>query len=366
MRLIVKTAAFTILLALFLILLCIMFLDSLEFQIAGFLVLGALLIIKRGWQKAISDQKVVLPFFITLAVVYVLFGILDVRSSSGDAGSLFYWLGFGIRRILLFANSILIFQNFFAWIGFDDLLRLPFGIGFRKYLILGKTLYANAFSSYNSMNMLQATIPREQRSQKSLKHRFLGRLASVLAMFQALLNDARIKGEAIDNRLAACHGQKTRHASVWFLTVGFTVLVTVATVIIPIPVPGGGFFNFGDVLIVFIGLYAGSKAGAIAGGIGSAIADLMLFPLFAPITLVVKGLEGFICGLAHRKSGLFTFLFPLAGALVLISGYFLGELLMPQFGLTVAVADLPANIVQALVGFFGGRALFEAARYLDL
>jgi uncharacterized membrane protein len=119
-------------------------------------------------------------------------------------------------------------------------------------------------------------------------------------------------------------------------------------------------------MIVFIGLYAGKKAGALAGGIGSALADLLLFPIFAPITFIVKGLEGFICGMAHQKSGVWKIIFPLIGAVVIVVGYFIGEWCLPQLGKAVALADLPVNIVQALVGFVGGRALFEAAKYLKL
>ncbi|MBW6514060.1 MAG: ECF transporter S component [Candidatus Syntrophosphaera sp.] len=163
-----------------------------------------------------------------------------------------------------------------------------------------------------------------------------------------------------------CHAGKKSKTSQWYQILGFVVLVTVATMIIPIPVPGGGFFNFGDVMIVFVGLYAGKKAGALAGGIGSAIADLLLFPLFAPITLVVKGIEGFICGLAHQKKGLLQFVFPLLGSAFIVLGYFVGEWFMPQLGKAVAMADLPVNVVQASAGFIGGRALYEAARYLDL
>ncbi len=152
----------------------------------------------------------------------------------------------------------------------------------------------------------------------------------------------------------------------WYLTVAFTVLVTVSTLLIRIPVAGGGYFNFGDVMIVFVGLYAGKKTGAIAGGIGSAIADLIGFPLFAPITLVVKGLEGLISGFGHGKATLGTFIFPLVAVLWLVAGYFLGTWWLPQLGKAVAIADLPANLIQAASGLIGGRALYEAARRLNL
>ena len=86
----------------------------------------------------------------------------------------------------------------------------------------------------------------------------------------------------------------------WYLIVGLTVMVMVATLLVRIPVPGGGYFNLGDVVIIFSGLFGGWKAGLIAGGIGSALADLIGFPVFAPITLIIKGLEGLVAGLVNQ------------------------------------------------------------------
>ncbi len=342
------------------------FMNNLAVQLGSFAALSLTLLAVKGRQRWFSAYRLMLPFLISLSLVYLLFGVLRVRTPEGEPGSISRWLELGLPRILLFANSVLAFQLFFALVGFDDLLRLPLRIGVLKYLILGKILFANAFNAYDQIIWHQSLIPSEQGVKLSLAHRFRVRLAAVLALLLFLLRESRIRGGQIDNRIACCHGGKILGTGRWYQILGFIVLVTVATMIIPIPVPGGGFFNFGDVLIVFTGLWAGSKAGAIAGGIGSAIADLLLFPLFAPITLVVKGLEGYICGLGHRRSGIWQFVFPLAGSGVIVIGYFLGSWALPQLGKAVAIADLPVNLVQASVGFIGGRALFEAARYLDL
>lgn len=146
----------------------------------------------------------------------------------------------------------------------------------------------------------------------------------------------------------------------WYLTVGFTILVMVTTLLIRIPVPGGGYFNFGDVIIVFTGLYAGKKAGMIAGGIGSAMADLIGFPVFAPITLVAKGLLGLFAGLGKGSGTFWRNGYLIIGAMVMVAVYFTGTWLMPAFGKAAALADLPANLVQATLGFIGGRLLFAA------
>ncbi|HNV63400.1 MAG TPA: ECF transporter S component [Candidatus Cloacimonas acidaminovorans] len=146
----------------------------------------------------------------------------------------------------------------------------------------------------------------------------------------------------------------------WYLIVGLTVMVMIATVLVRIPVPGGGYFNLGDVVIIFSGLFGGWKAGLIAGGIGSALADLIGFPVFAPITLIVKGLEGLVAGLAKPAVKWQIYFFPAIAVIIMIAGYFLGCWLFPNLGLAVAIADLPVNIIQAVAGYIGGIALHLA------
>jgi len=152
----------------------------------------------------------------------------------------------------------------------------------------------------------------------------------------------------------------------WYQVVGFIVLVMFVTLFVRIPVPGGGYFNMGDVLIVFCGLFAGSRVGLIAGGVGSALADLIGFPVFAPITLIVKGLEGLICGLGSRGRKVNTFIFPALGVLFMVAGYFVGTWLFPNLGKVVALTDLPVNFIQAAVGLLGGRALYGAYTRITL
>lgn len=144
----------------------------------------------------------------------------------------------------------------------------------------------------------------------------------------------------------------------WYYLVGLSVAVMIITMLIKIPLPSKGYFNFGDIAVVFSGLFMGLRGGAVAGGIGSAVADIMGgFPLFAPLTLIAKGLEGGISGLAHRRSGFLSYLFPAIGVLSMVSVYFVGELFMPQIGIGGALAELPTNLIQAGGGCIGGIAL---------
>ncbi len=59
----------------------------------------------------------------------------------------------------------------------------------------------------------------------------------------------------------------------------------------------GGYFNIGEIMVYTAALLMGPYVGAFAGGVGSMLSDLALgFPQFAPGTLVIKGVEGYIVG----------------------------------------------------------------------
>ncbi|MEM2143585.1 MAG: ECF transporter S component [Candidatus Thorarchaeota archaeon] len=137
----------------------------------------------------------------------------------------------------------------------------------------------------------------------------------------------------------------------------FTALVMVATVVVSIPFPTStGYLNFGDTLVMTSGFLLGPVGGFLAGGIGSAMADVSLgYTHFAPITLLVKGTEGMIVGFFSRRSatasritatdamGLFL------AAVTMLLGYFTYETLL--FGYQVALAELlTINILQVSVG----------------
>jgi uncharacterized membrane protein len=63
-----------------------------------------------------------------------------------------------------------------------------------------------------------------------------------------------------------------------------------------------GFFNIGEAFVYLAALVGGPVVGALAGGIGAAMADMVLgYGIFAPATLVFKGLEGFTVGFIYHK-----------------------------------------------------------------
>ncbi len=228
-----------------------------------------------------------------------------------------------------------------------------------------------------------------------------------------------------------------------FLIILLAGATAALTIVVRIPIPGtGGYLNFGDIAVIFCGLFLGKKYGAIAGGVGSALADIIGgFFIFAPITLVAKGLEAFLAGLiSERKMYLFKWqrfvlygisfftilgislrgryiinaipiieipyifgllvdvalgialhlfivmllfkfinwfyfkrkdieknpntnvsllLLPLASLTMLIV-YFIAELFLPGMGLAAALSEVPFNMIQVVVGAFGGYFVYVA------
>lgn len=126
-------------------------------------------------------------------------------------------------------------------------------------------------------------------------------------------------------------------------------LVTVGTLIVRIPNPMGGYFNVGDVMIFVAALTFNPIIGGVAGGLGSAIADIIGFPVFAIPTLVIKGLEGLLAGLITNKKSVYRdILAVLAAGTEMVIGYFVVEVYL--WGLSGALLEVPANIAQITIG----------------
>jgi len=82
-------------------------------------------------------------------------------------------------------------------------------------------------------------------------------------------------------------------------TAFMVVLVFITTVIFSLYIPQTrGFFNIGETGVYIAAITGGPIVGMIAGGFGSALADIALgYSYYAPVTLIVKGLEGLIVGI---------------------------------------------------------------------
>jgi uncharacterized membrane protein len=161
-------------------------------------------------------------------------------------------------------------------------------------------------------------------------------------------------------------GYPMKNLKISFLAL--TAVIALVTLFVRVPLPSRGYFNFGDVAVVFSGLVLGSLGsgkgvvwGAAAGGIGSAIADIIGgFGMFAPITLIAKGAEGAFAALASGRSRSVHWLFLALGGAAMVGVYFLIEILLPNIGLQGALSEIVPNLIQAVGGVIGGRITHAA------
>jgi len=143
---------------------------------------------------------------------------------------------------------------------------------------------------------------------------------------------------------------KTKQLTENAMLIALTALVTLA---VRIPTPTGGHVNLGDSVIFLSAIIFGSLRGAVIGGVGSAIADLIGgHYFFVPGTLIIKAAEGYITGfmsrlLKEKNPILGRTVSALAGGFVMVIGYFIYEVIF--INLAVALSVIIPNTIQALV-----------------
>lgn len=149
------------------------------------------------------------------------------------------------------------------------------------------------------------------------------------------------------------------------MTALFAALACVATMSIRIPTPGtNGYIHPGDAIVILSGIILGPMYGMLAGGIGSAFADLLGgYFIYVPITLVIKGLIALVAGLIYRKIGktqtgryIGVALGGVTDIVLVAGGYFLCEAVM--YGAAGAAASIPANVIQGVGGLVISLVLY--------
>jgi uncharacterized membrane protein len=160
-------------------------------------------------------------------------------------------------------------------------------------------------------------------------------------------------------------GHFTLSAATVALAAIMIAVTAVFTLLIRVPIPATqGYFNFSDVAIVFAGLAFGPWVGLAAGGLGTALADVVGgYAQWALLSFFAHGLEGLIIGYLGRKRTLPTIILGwLLGSLVMVALYYVGgaAILIGDWG--VALAEVPVNLVQAAAGALVGIPLFYAVR----
>lgn len=147
------------------------------------------------------------------------------------------------------------------------------------------------------------------------------------------------------------------------LTALMAALIFVLTTLPRVPVPAtGGYVHLGDAGVTFAACAFGPWVAMAAGGLGTALADMLGFPQWAIFSLIVHGLQGWAIGLILRRglnvvSGVAA---TLAGMAIVVGGYFLAGVLL--IGQAAAVVELLPNTLQALSGSVVGIPLYWAVR----
>jgi uncharacterized membrane protein len=137
----------------------------------------------------------------------------------------------------------------------------------------------------------------------------------------------------------------------------FASLVAAATLLFVIPIPAtSGYFNLGETLIYVAALLFGPLVGAVAGA-GASIADALAAAQYAPGTLAIKAIEGFLVGFLtkklNRKINNLTISATIAiaiGGFEMVVGYFLYETLVLSYPVGLAAVEIPFNVIQMLIG----------------
>ena len=139
------------------------------------------------------------------------------------------------------------------------------------------------------------------------------------------------------------------------LTALFAALAYVATSIIRVPTVGTqGYVNIGDSIVLLSAWLIGGVYGALAAGIGAALADLLAqYVTYVPGTFIIKFLMALVAYLiftALKKTNINKVVaYIVSGVvaeLIMVFGYFLYESTILGYGFAAA-ASIPSNFIQA-------------------
>ncbi len=144
-----------------------------------------------------------------------------------------------------------------------------------------------------------------------------------------------------------------------------TAAVCVATFVVKIPSPAtNGYFNLGDCFVLLSGWLLGPVYGALAAGLGSALADILSgYAQYAPATFIIKALMAvsvyFIMNAICKKPLIGKILGSIVAETIMILGYFGYEAVILGYGIAAAGSIL-SNVMQGIVGAVAGIAVTSA------
>lgn len=146
----------------------------------------------------------------------------------------------------------------------------------------------------------------------------------------------------------------------------FAAIICVATFVVKIPSPAtNGYFNLGDCFVILSGMLLAPGYGALAAGLGSALADILAgYVQYAPATFVIKALMALaVFWVMKAFRGKLSFASKLCAGLsaetIMVLGYFGYEAVILKYGLAAA-GSIFSNVMQGIVGIVAALAIAAA------
>ncbi|WP_338469733.1 ECF transporter S component [Niallia sp. XMNu-256] len=151
-------------------------------------------------------------------------------------------------------------------------------------------------------------------------------------------------------------GQKTFDL---IMTSMLVALVFLSTFFLNIKLPisiNGGLIHLGTAMLFIASILFGPKKGALAGAIGMGLFDLVGgWLIWAPITIVARGVQGYIVGKIAwsrgRKGSSFALnvVATLVSIPVMIAIYYIGEVIL-YGNWIVPLTSIPGDLLQNAIG----------------
>ena len=149
------------------------------------------------------------------------------------------------------------------------------------------------------------------------------------------------------------------------MTALFIALGYVATTVLMVPSPTGGYMNLGDTVVLLGAYLLGPAYGAVAGGVGPALADLLGgYGIYVPATLVIKALMALSAALLYKALQKKSWALVACGVVaeaIMVVGYCLFDGFLAG-NLAAGLAGIPSNLVQAAFGLAASTLLALALR----
>lgn len=161
--------------------------------------------------------------------------------------------------------------------------------------------------------------------------------------------------------------EKTNHLQSLVITAVAIALTYVFTAFINIRLPfapNGGLIHLGNVPLFIFAIIFGKKTGAVAGGIGMGLFDLLSgWTAWAPFTLIIVGCMGYVTGeITEKKKGYgWTIFAMLAALLIKIAGYYIAEGII-YGNWIVPLSSIPGNVIQVVTAIIIVMIIIEPLR----